>query len=54
MLRNLLKSLSSLAERLWPKRPDPPRTPDAGVSAPVRKGPPKRGGSVALAEPNED
>ena len=52
-IKRILSHLStSNAERDEPT--DPPEDRDAGTPVPVRRGPPDRGSSVAVAEPDDE
>jgi hypothetical protein len=50
----MFRKLKQLIQRLFTKEPDPPVDPYAFRPVPVRRGPPNRSDSVALAEPDEE
>jgi len=56
----MFETLKNLLSRLWPadlesdEPTDAADDRDAGFPVPVRRGPPDRGSSVAVAEPDED
>ncbi|HLF85075.1 MAG TPA: hypothetical protein VI837_12950 [Blastocatellia bacterium] len=56
----MFESIKSILSQLSRDDPEPEEPPDAaddrdaGIPAPVRRGPPDRGSSVAVAEPDND
>lgn len=56
----MFERLKNLLSRLWTadlesdEPPDATDDRDAGIPVPVRRGPPDRGSSVAVAEPDDD